>query len=167
MMTGRACNNALMVPRAATCRGIASVEFAVSIGVLLLMMLGTVEIARAYFSYNTLVKSVRSGSRYLSDIAMNGTTGVVDLTAAKVGPARNLIVYGNLDGTGTPLLDGFAVGDISVTSSTPGGTFTPYVRVLASYDYAPMLGSFSRFGFGSNVDLTFTMTADSSMRALN
>ena len=59
-------------------RGIATVEFAIAVPVLLLLMLVSAEVGRWLYQYNTLHKAVRDGVRYLAQEAIAGTTGVID-----------------------------------------------------------------------------------------
>ena len=73
--------------------GVALVEFALILPMLLLLTLITVEFGRAIWQYNTLAKSVRDTARYLS----------LQTPGTKIPEARNLLVYGNTAGTGAPL----------------------------------------------------------------
>jgi Flp pilus assembly protein TadG len=74
--------------------GVALVEFALVLPFLLMLSLLATELGRAVYRYNTTAKAVRDAVRYLS----------VQTPGTHVLQARNLIVYGNVDGTG-PLLD--------------------------------------------------------------
>lgn len=65
--------------------GVAAVEFALLIIPMLVMVFGITEFGRAMYQYNTLVKSTRDATRYLSTQAAG--TGV--------GTAQCLAVYGN------------------------------------------------------------------------
>lgn len=75
-------------------QGVALVEFAFVLPLLLLLSLMATELGRAVYRYNTTAKAVRDAVRYLS----------VQTPGTHTLEARNLIVYGNLAGTG-PLLD--------------------------------------------------------------
>ncbi len=77
--------------------------------------------------------------------------------------ARNLVVYGNTAGTGTPKLPSLSTGQISVSDAGGG-----LVQVQADYAYQPLTGSFlETFGLGSgDTSLAVTLTAAASMRAL-
>ena len=68
-------------------RGVAAVEFALVLPVLLLLMFITTEFGRALFEYDTVTKSVRSAARYLS--TQTPGTGPTCPTAV-----QNLLVYG-------------------------------------------------------------------------
>jgi Flp pilus assembly protein TadG len=74
--------------------GVALVEFALVLPLLLVLSLLCTELGRAVYRYNTTAKAVRNAVRYLS----------VQTPGTHVAEARNLILYGNVAGTG-PLLD--------------------------------------------------------------
>ncbi len=60
--------------------GIATIEFAICAPLLFFLMFATAELGRAIFQYNTLVKAVRDGARYVVNNASVGTTRVVNIT---------------------------------------------------------------------------------------
>ena len=76
-----------------TQHGAALIELALITPLLLLLTFITTEFGRAMYEYNAVVKSTRDAVRYLS----------VQTPGTHVTEARNLIVYGNIAGTGTPL----------------------------------------------------------------
>ena len=80
-------------------RGTAVIEFALSLPLLVLMSILVVELGRAMYQYNALAKSVRDAARYLS----------MQLPNTQVAQAKNLVVFGNPEGTGTPLLPGLDI----------------------------------------------------------
>ncbi|MGH8533242.1 MAG: TadE family protein [Gammaproteobacteria bacterium] len=141
--------------------GIATIEFAIAVPVLLLLMLATAELGRAFYTYNTLTKSVRDGARYLSTVAKEGT-GIV-LTDQKADDTENLVVYGQTTGGSQPLLPSLTTNQVDVTSPD-----AEHVQVTAAYPYAPIFASgIPTFGFGSgNISVSFTMSASVTMRAL-
>jgi Flp pilus assembly protein TadG len=147
---------------AANCRGIATVEVAISLPVLFFVLMATVEIGRLLSQYQTLTKSVRDGARYLAANALQGTTGVLSITPAVQGATANLVVKGNVLGTGQALLPGLSAGNITVSNAGGG-----LVSVAATYTYQPLLGAtLPRFGFGSATSFGFPLNATVVMRAL-
>ena len=146
-------------------RGIAVVELAIVLPLLLLIFLGTAEFGRALYQYNTLTKTVRDGARYISQHSLNGTTGVVDIppTAVAVVETKNLVVYGIRGGAFIPLLPGFTTGDVTVIDAGANN-----VTVTASYNFASIFGPILPIQFlGGPISLTFTMQATVTMRALS
>ena len=77
-------------------RGVAAVELAILLVPLVLLTFGMTEIGRAVYYYNSLLKSTRDASRYLSMTA--GTSGDAE--------ARCLAVYGSTTCGEVPLVPG-------------------------------------------------------------
>ncbi len=143
-------------------RGIASVELAIALPVLLLLLTATVEVGRLLSEYDTLTKSVRDAARYLAANAFQGTTGVVNITAQVQSATANLVVTGNVNGTGASLLPGLVSANVAVTNLGGG-----YVSVSASYTYQPILGAtLPAFGNGPPIAFGFPLNATTVMRAL-
>lgn len=157
--------NAYYTPNVFRQRGLASVEFAIGTVVILLLMLASAEIGRIYYSYNTLTKAVRNGSRYLSTVALNSAS-VVDLTGDKIARTRNLVVKGNPGGSGNSLLEGLTSRNIEISQHKSNEAISQYVQVSAAFNYQPMLGVISGFGFGEDHDFGFKMKVTSTMRVL-
>lgn len=149
--------------RARSQRGIASVEFAITLPLLLLLLLATAEIGRMLSQYDTLTKTVRDGARYLAANALAGSTSTVQITSTVQTQTQNLVVTGNINGTGTPVLPGLATGNVTVSDAGNG-----YVSVSASYTYQPMLGALRTFGLtsGSSIALAIPLNTTVVMRAL-
>lgn len=103
-------------------RGVAAVEFGILIIPLTLMLFGLTEYGRAVYQYNTLVKTTRDATRYLSTLAPG--SGLVE--------AECLALYGkqtascpdydpnNPDPNFVPLVPGLTKGMVSICdASTP------------------------------------------------
>lgn len=143
-------------------RGLATVEFALCAPILLLLMFTSAELGRLFFQYNALTKSVRDGTRYAITKAGVGSTRIVSITTQLRDETRNLVVTGNIAGTGAALLPNLTVNNVTVSNAGNG-----YVSVSASYTYQPMLGSaLPSFGFGSAINLALPLNATVVMRAL-
>ena len=82
--------------------GVAMVEFALVLPVLLLLTFITTEYSRALFQYNTLSKSVRDAARFLSTLD----------PGSKTTEAKNLVVYGSIANTGSPLAFGLTTAQV-------------------------------------------------------
>lgn len=142
--------------------GIATVEFAISVIFMLFLMLVVAEVGRAYYFYNTLVKTVRSGAGYLST---NSYFGDLIDTGVNRSTAVNLVLSGRVDG-GAPLLPGFVADNVIISEVYPDSTW--HISVAANYNYVPMIGFIPDFGLGGGpVELAFTMQAESIMRVIN
>ncbi len=116
----------------------------------------------AFVDHNTLTKAARSAGRHLATNALLGTTGTVVLDTTLVDEARNLVVYGNIAGSGDTILPGLAVGDVVVVDL--GGD---NVQITVSYAYTGLLGgTLPALGFGPDPGLNMTLQATVAMRAL-
>ena len=145
-------------------RGLAAVEFVITAPFVLLLLFGGAEMGRAFVHYQTLSYAVRDAARFVSEHSINGTTGVVNISAATLTQARNLAVFGNITGTGNPRLPNYQAGQVQITNA--GGD---NLQVTATYPYQSMLSRLPKFGFqgGGSVPLTFNMQIAVTMRAIS
>jgi len=88
-------------------RGTQLVEVAIVIPILLLLFGAVAEFGRYFYEYTTVAKAARVGARYL---ASKSVTSGIDYQT----PAKNLVVYGNVAGTGTPVLPGLTIANVDV-----------------------------------------------------
>ena len=116
--------------------GVALVEFALILPLLLLLTFITTEYSRALFQYNILTKSVRDAARYLSVYNPGDAT--------KFPIAKNLVVYGNPAGTGTPLVIGLTTSlvpnPVWQTAGTAPVINTVTIRITG-YTFRPLFAS--------------------------
>jgi Flp pilus assembly protein TadG len=94
---------------------VAAVELAITIVPMLMLTLGVTEYGRAIYTYNALDKAARDAARHL--------TTVVPTNPNPKGEARNLVLYGNVDGTGPLLAPGMngSMVVIDDAASDPSG----------------------------------------------
>jgi Flp pilus assembly protein TadG len=143
-------------------RGLALVEAAIALPLLLLLLLPVVEFARAFIQYSTLAHHGRAATRYLAERVIDGTTGVPQLTGTLIANAQQLAVYGQIAGGTTPVIPGLTTSAVN-TSLTSGGQ----VRLQIIDPYRPMVTSvLPAFGFGDDVPLAFSFNIDITMRPL-
>lgn len=128
--------------------GVASVEFAILLVPLVLMIFGITELGRAIYQYNTLVKATRNAARYKS------------MTGVSQGEAetRCLAVTGDTACAGPPLLDGLTVNMVSIDYANNVATGSGGINLVKVTINDP--GAAERFGFVSVVpfvipDITF------------
>jgi len=86
-------------------RGVQLAELAIVLPIFLLLFGATAEFGRYFYEYSTLAKASRVGARYLS---------TAYVTAADDTAAKNIVVYGNTAGTGTPILTGLTTANVQV-----------------------------------------------------
>ena len=88
-------------------RGVQLLEVAIVIPILLVLFGAVAEFGRYFYEYTTAAKAARVGARFLANKSV--TSGVDYAT-----PAKNLVVYGNVAGTGTPVLSGLAPANVDI-----------------------------------------------------
>lgn len=87
-------------------RGVQLLEVAIVIPILLLLFGAVAEFGRYFYEYTTAAKAARVGARYLASKSVNGPNYVSD--------AQKLVVYGNIAGTGSPVLPGMSLSNVDV-----------------------------------------------------
>lgn len=114
--------------------GVALVEFAFVLPLLLVLSLLCTELGRAVYRYNTTAKAVRNAVRYLS----------VQTPGTHVAEARNLILYGNVAGTGALLDPALTAANVPAPTWQTAGSDplinTVTIRVTG-YQFRPMIGN--------------------------
>src|SRR6185503_17795304 len=88
-------------------RGVQLVEVALVIPIMLLLFGAVAEFGRYFYEYSTAAKAARVGARYLAAKSVNSGTNYA-------AQAKNLVVYGNIAGSGTPVLPGLTTANVQV-----------------------------------------------------
>lgn len=89
-------------------RGVQLLETAIVIPILLILFGAVAEFGRYFYEYSTAAKAARVGARYLASKSVTGSGGDY------IGNAKKLVVYGNIAGTGSPVLPGLTVNNVDV-----------------------------------------------------
>jgi Flp pilus assembly protein TadG len=111
-------------------RGAQLVELAIVLPIFLMLFGAAAEFGRYFYEYTTLDKAVRAGSRYLATAAVN---------AGEDTKARNIIVYGNPNGTGTPIVKGLTTANVVITREGGVPVLPQTVTVqISGYKYQPI-----------------------------
>ena len=136
--------------------GTALVEFVLILPLMLVLTFITIEFGRAMYQYNTLTKSVRDAVRYASVRTPN----------TQVTEVRNLVVYGNPAGTGSPLALGLTLANVpspiwQTTGSNPViGTVTVQIT---RYTFNSLFPSAFGLPFGNILFSTISATMRSPL----
>lgn len=88
-------------------RGVQLLEVAIVIPILLLLFGAVAEFGRYFYEYTTAAKAARVGARFLASKSVKSSTNY-ELQA------KNLVVYGNIGGTGSPVLPGMTTANVEV-----------------------------------------------------
>ena len=108
-------------------KGTAIVEFALILPLLLMLTMITTEFGRAIYQYNTIVKSVRNATRYLS----------LQSPHTKETEAKNLVVFGNILGDGPALVPGLTLDQVPTPTWQEFGSAPPINTVTIQVGYGP------------------------------
>ncbi|TDF66194.1 TadE/TadG family type IV pilus assembly protein [Cupriavidus sp. L7L] len=150
-------------------KGVALVELGITISLLLAICFAVTEFGRAIYTYNTLAKSVRDASRYLSTQAAGSTTAH--------SMAKQLVVYGTpvavenqptlAPGLKTSMVTICDAANPACTSNMGQGS-NPAINTvtvrISGYTFTPILDllGFTRFYTGGSDTLTSIPFSDIS-----
>ena len=87
-------------------QGATLVEFSIAATVFLVVLFGVIEFGRALWTHNALSDAARRGARYATLHS-----------ATEIDQVRNVVVYGNAEGTGTPMIPNLTTENVSVDYS--------------------------------------------------
>lgn len=132
--------------------GLQLVEVTIVIPIMLMLFAATAEFGRYFYEYTTLAKAARVGTRYLS---------TAPTVAAEDGNAKNIVVYGNPGGTGTPILPGLAASNVKITRTGGEALIPDKITVeITGYKHQPIfdLGKLINKKLSLNVDVKPSVT---------
>lgn len=92
--------------------GVAAVELGLTMAPVLILTFGVTEYGRAIYTYNTIDKAARDAARYMTAPPPGSSDPAAD--------ARNLVVYGNVQGSGSPLAPGLSTGMVDICRACDG-----------------------------------------------
>jgi Flp pilus assembly protein TadG len=115
-------------------QGTALIEFALVVPFILILTFTVTELGRAMQRYNSAAKAVRDAVRYLS----------IQQKDTHQAQARNLVVYGNIAGSGNRLDPSLTLAKVSGPTWTLAGS-DPLINTVtikvSGYTFAPMAAS--------------------------
>lgn len=134
-------------------RGIQLVELAIVVPIFVILFAATAEFGRYFYEYTTLAKASRAGARYLATSAVNTTEDSV---------AKNIVVYGNSAGSGSPVLYGLTTANVLITRQGGVPVLPQTVKVeITGYKHQPLfdLGALTKSSsLSMNVDVKPSVT---------
>lgn len=111
-------------------RGTQLIELAIVLPIFLVVFGAAAEYGRYFYEYTTLDKAARAGSRYLT---------IKPVSGAEDDKARNIVVYGNAAGTGSPLVKGLTTAHVVITRQGGAASVPQTVTVqISGYKYQPV-----------------------------
>lgn len=143
-------------------RGVAMVEFAITLPLLLLLLLAIAELGRMLYHYNNLLQANRDAVRYLAGQAWNANLGKVEIDPLVEARTKNLAVYGvPVAQPGNEVVPGLRTDDVTV-----GTLGSEHVQVRISYVFRPVIGTGLPALIGDAIPLNFPLVATTVMRGL-
>lgn len=113
-------------------QGVQLIEMAIVIPILLVLFAGVAEFGRYFYEYTTLAKASRLGTRYLASKSLGSSINYEAL-------AKNIVVYGNTAGSGSPILSGLSADNVEVTYAGPVAGVPETVTVtIVNYQHQPL-----------------------------
>jgi hypothetical protein len=134
-------------------QGVQFVELSIALPVFLLLFGATAEFGRYFYEYSTLAKADRVGARYLATAAIRPDQDLA---------AKNIVVYGNSAGTGSPILYGLTIDNVRIgrQGGIPSVPQTVTIEII-NYKHTPIvdLGKLTKIASLSlNVDVKPSVT---------
>ena len=153
-------------------RGVAMIEFAVVMPVLVLLMLPLIDLGMGFYTKTQMMTAAEAGSQYAFVHGWNGTSTTTQ--TAILSAVTSATSLSGLSASPAPVLACGCANGTTITYSSPGGSFTPsscfaltacantqkpgaYVTVSTQVNYTPL---FSYWIFGG----TATLSASSTLR---
>jgi Flp pilus assembly protein TadG len=125
--------------------GTAMIEAAILMPVMVIFMVGVADFGRVYGTLATAQKSMRDATRYLTLLPPSAVCGW-GLTNAK-----NLAVYGNVTGTGSPLITGWTTSNVTMEVPTSCTTNPGVIRLSTDVPFTAIM--WSVLGFSNSITL--------------
>ncbi len=154
-------------------KGIASVELAIILPLLVFLWAGTIEAGMAFSRYNNLTKAVRDGARFVSlnldpdstGMWESGCLGPITDRASPCGAALSLIQYNTNQSSGTPdtLLPPYGTITVDINHA-PAGSNANF-SLKATYRHNLITGNLVNSFFGTSFPLFFDLKSTVVMRA--
>lgn len=145
-------------------KGIASVELAIILPLMVFLLISVLEAGMAFSRYNNLTKAVRDGARYMSLNSIQGTGGAICIiqstSCPHVARAKQLIAYNHISASTDSILPN--ANTINVTFTIVGAN---NIATTAKYRHDLISGNLINSFFGTSFPLYFTLTSTVVMRA--
>lgn len=137
--------------------GVQLAELAIALPALILLFAATAEFGRYFYEYTTLAKGSRVAVRYLATARTNGCDDAA---------AKNLVVYGNLAGTGSPIVTGLTPAYVVITrrnaagDPVSGGIPATVTIRIENYTHSPLfdLGALTNSSLSLAIDVKPSVT---------
>ncbi len=137
-------------------RGLQLVELAIAVPILVLLFAVAAEFGRYFQEYTTLAKGSRVAVRYLATSCVDGSDDAA---------AKNLVVYGNMAGTGSAIVNGLQTTNVTIERRNGAGAMTTGFPAtitvkITNFKHTPLfnLGQLMGNSLSLNIDLKPSVT---------
>ena len=116
-------------------RGTATVEFALTSSVFIMMIVGIISGAHLFFTHNAMVEATRRGARYAATQCKPNLAGCPN-SAGTIERVQNVVLYGTPEVGTTTLVHNLQRANVTVAYSSDFGVAAGNVAVkIDSYSY--------------------------------
>jgi len=133
--------------------GVQLIEAAIVVPIFMILFAATAEFGRYFYEYTTLAKAAQVSTRYLS---------AAPVEAVEDTKAKNLVVYGNPAGSGSPILPGLSPSQVIITRQGPITLVPETVTIqIVGYQHQPIFNVgalIKNAGLSLNVDVKPSVT---------
>jgi Flp pilus assembly protein TadG len=134
-------------------QGSALLEFALATSILVPLFTGTFQFGYTLYVYNNLQSAVRGGSRYASMRSYDSASSTPSSGFSTA--VKNMVVYGNPDGTGQPVSRGLTISNVQIQPNMNGAAPESITVQIAGYTIDAV---FTSFTFNGKPSTTFPYT---------
>jgi hypothetical protein len=135
------------------------VELALVLPVMLMLLAGSAEFGRYFYTYSTLTNAVRAGARHACKWQRNSSWTFPETS--------NMVVYGDFSDTSKgPILPGLSTSNVIVQANGPGPNAIDSVTVkIVNYKYVPLFDLGKLTGVPA-LTMNIDMNANATMHQL-
>jgi Flp pilus assembly protein TadG len=134
-------------------QGSALLEFAIATGILVPLFTGTFQFGYTLYVYNNLQSAVRGGARYASMRSYDSPSATP--SSGFSSAVKNMVVYGNPDGTGQPVSRGLTASNVQIQPNMNGAAPESITVQITGYAIDAV---FTSFTFNGKPSTTFPYT---------
>ena len=128
-------------------------ELAFASSILIPAFAGTFQYGYTFFVYNSLNSAVRGGARYASMRTYDSATSTPSTGFSTA--VKNMTVYGNVEGTGSPVALGLTTANVEVVPNMNGSVPGSMTVRITGYQVGAVFGSVT---FNAKPSTTFPYT---------
>ena len=134
-------------------KGNAMLELAFATSILVPAFAGTFQFGYTFYVYNNLNSAIRGGARYASMRSYDSATSTPSTGFSTA--VKNMAVYGNVEGTGSPVTLGLTTSNVEIVPNMKGAVPTSITVRITGYQVGSVFGAYT---FNGKPSTTFMYT---------